>query len=92
MPANLRRCCWPAVESLFQALCDASALNPDSDMEEEGGAQLFFDEAEVRGCHLLARGVRHTPGLVRVAVSLLYSCGPHSLAPVHMPLMRESVS
>lgn len=40
---------WPAVESLFQALCDASALNPDSDMEEEAGAQLFFDEAEVRG-------------------------------------------
>lgn len=37
----------PAVESLFQALCDASALNPDSDMEEETGAQLFFDEAEV---------------------------------------------
>jgi hypothetical protein len=46
--------CWPwcllaaAVEALFQALCDASALNPDSDMEEEAGAQLFFDEAEVR--------------------------------------------
>lgn len=40
---------WPAVESLFQALCDASALNPDSDMEEEAGAPLFFDEAEVRG-------------------------------------------
>lgn len=37
-----------AVEALFQALCDASALNPDSDMEEEAGAQLFFDEAEVR--------------------------------------------
>jgi hypothetical protein len=37
-----------AVEGLFQALCDASALNPDSDMEEEAGAQLFFDEAEVR--------------------------------------------
>lgn len=37
-----------AVEPLFQALCDASALNPDSDMEEEAGAQLFFDEAEVR--------------------------------------------
>ena len=36
-----------AVEELFQALCDASALNPDSDMEEEAGAQLFFDEAEV---------------------------------------------
>lgn len=36
-----------AVEALFQALCDASALNPDSDMEEEAGAQLFFDEAEV---------------------------------------------
>lgn len=35
------------VESLFQAVCDASALNPDSDMEEEAGAQLFFDEAEV---------------------------------------------
>jgi len=36
-----------AVDALFQALCDASALNPDSDMEEEAGAQLFFDEAEV---------------------------------------------
>jgi hypothetical protein len=46
--------CWPwcllaaAVEALFHALCDASALNPDSDMEEVAGAQLFFDEAEVR--------------------------------------------
>jgi DNA-directed RNA polymerase specialized sigma24 family protein len=39
--------CVIAVEALFQALCDASALNPDSDMEEEAGAQLFFDEAEV---------------------------------------------
>jgi hypothetical protein len=46
------------VEALFAALCDASALNPDSDMEEEGGAQLFFDEAEV-GLHARTLVVEH---------------------------------
>jgi hypothetical protein len=37
-----------AVESIFSSLCECSALNPDSDVEDEAGAQLFFDEAEVR--------------------------------------------
>lgn len=36
-----------AVELIFSKLCECSALNPDSDVEEEGGASLFFDEAEV---------------------------------------------
>ncbi|KAF8071281.1 mnmA [Scenedesmus sp. PABB004] len=35
------------VEAIFAKLCECSALNPDSDAEEEGGAQLFFDDAEV---------------------------------------------
>jgi hypothetical protein len=36
-----------AVEAIFGKLCECSALNPDSDVEDEAGAQLFFDEAEV---------------------------------------------
>ncbi|WIA12265.1 hypothetical protein OEZ85_012329 [Tetradesmus obliquus] len=36
-----------AVEAIFSKLCECSALNPDSDVEDEAGAQLFFDEAEV---------------------------------------------
>lgn len=36
-----------AVEAIFNKLCECSALNPDSDVEDEAGAQLFFDEAEV---------------------------------------------
>ncbi|KAI8467187.1 MAG: regulator of volume decrease after cellular swelling-domain-containing protein [Monoraphidium minutum] len=35
-----------AVEALFKAMCDCSALNPDSDNEDDGQAELFFDEAE----------------------------------------------
>ncbi|GBF89912.1 hypothetical protein Rsub_02616 [Raphidocelis subcapitata] len=36
-----------AVEAIFKAMCDCSALNPDSDNEDDGQAELFFDEAEV---------------------------------------------
>eukprot|EP00878_Enallax_costatus_P022536 GHUV01023910.1.p2 GENE.GHUV01023910.1~~GHUV01023910.1.p2 ORF type:complete len:182 (+),score=61.96 GHUV01023910.1:677-1222(+) len=42
IPADERQ-----VEPMFSKLCECSALNPDSDVEEEGGASLFFDEAEV---------------------------------------------
>eukprot|EP00879_Flechtneria_rotunda_P021851 GHRR01023042.1.p1 GENE.GHRR01023042.1~~GHRR01023042.1.p1 ORF type:complete len:199 (+),score=62.20 GHRR01023042.1:214-810(+) len=38
------------VEAIFSKLCECSALNPDTDAEEEAGAQLFFDEAEVSDC------------------------------------------
>lgn len=40
-------CCGPTVEDIFKVLCDCSALNPDSDAEEEGEGEFFFDEDEV---------------------------------------------
>ena len=37
------------LESIFSALCEGAALNPDADAEEEEGAgDFFFDEGEVR--------------------------------------------
>lgn len=44
--AGVLLCC--SVEAIFAKLCECSALNPDTDVEDEAGAQLFFDEAEVR--------------------------------------------
>lgn len=34
------------VEPLFQALCDNSALNPDTDAEEQADAPMIFDRLE----------------------------------------------
>lgn len=36
-----------AVDAIFKAMCDCSALNPDTGTEDDGQAELFFDEAEV---------------------------------------------
>jgi CO dehydrogenase/acetyl-CoA synthase gamma subunit (corrinoid Fe-S protein) len=52
------------VESIFAKLCECSALNPDSDVEDEAGAQLFFDEAEVR-----AAARQHLSPLVAAAAA-----------------------
>ena len=70
-----------AVESIFSQLCECSALNPDSDAEEEGGAQLFFDEAEVSA---------HT-----VCLAAHAACGKGGrdchLSPPPLPLLHTQV-
>lgn len=37
----------PAVEPLFQALCEAAALNPDTDDGDDAAGDFFFNEDEV---------------------------------------------
>lgn len=45
----------PTVEPLFQALCDNSALNPDTDAEEQADNPLIFDRLEAMAGAELAR-------------------------------------
>lgn len=54
-PANKQKT-TKTVEPLFQALCDNSALNPDTDAEEQADNPLIFDRLEAMAGAELARG------------------------------------